>query len=106
VILYLVGAYCPWRAVALAACMAMGLAVSGLWPTTLGVTADRFPHGGATMFALLAALGNLGGTVTMPIGAIAERAGLHAAIASVAICPAILLGILLWLRGAAHKAAA
>jgi len=103
VVLYLVGAYCPWRAAALAACVVMGLAVSGLWPTMLGMTADRFPHGGATMFALLAALGNLGGTINMAIGAVAERAGLHAAIASVAICPAILMGVLLWLRGTALR---
>ncbi|MDP6381467.1 MAG: MFS transporter, partial [Phycisphaerae bacterium] len=46
--------------VALSACIAIGLAGSCLWPTTLGVIGDRFPHGGASMFALLSASGNAG----------------------------------------------
>ena len=96
-VLYLVSAYCPWRAVALAACVMIGLAISGLWPTMLGATADRFPHGGATMFGMLAAFGNAGGTINMAIGSIAQRADLHTAIASVAICPAAMMIILVWL---------
>jgi fucose permease len=96
-VLYVAGAYCPWPPIALAACVMMGLSVSALWPTTLGVTADRFPHGGATMFALLAAFGNMGGTINLAIGSIGQHRGLHAAIACVAICPLMMIGILLWL---------
>lgn len=95
--LYLAGALCPIRAVALASCVMLGLAVSCMWPTTLGLTADRFPHGGATMFALLAAFGNAGGAMNMVIGSIADRSGLHAAIAAVAICPAVMVGLLIYL---------
>ncbi len=95
--LYLLGAYCPVRPVALAACVMTGLAVSALWPTTLGVTADRFPLGGATMFALLAAFGNMGGTINLAIGSIAQHKGLHAAIACVAICPVAMIVILVCL---------
>src|SRR6266704_4161346 len=65
VVLFLLACFAPWPAVALAASVAVGLAGSCLWPTTLGVAADRFPRGGATMFGLLAAFGNLGG-ILMP----------------------------------------
>jgi MFS family permease len=65
----LLACFAPWPAVALAASVAVGLAGSCLWPTTLGVAADRFPQGGATMFGLLAAFGNLGGN----LNAVASR---------------------------------
>ena len=65
VVLFLLACFAPWPAVALAASVAVGLAGSCLWPTTLGVAADRFPGGGASMFGLLAAFGNLGG-ILMP----------------------------------------
>src|SRR6266852_4087418 len=61
VVLFLLACFAPWPAVALAASVAVGLAGSCLWPTTLGVAADRFPVGGASMFGLLAAFGKLGG---------------------------------------------
>lgn len=96
-ILYLVAAYSPYRAVSLAAGVAIGLAVAVLWPTMLGITADRFPYGGAMMFGILAAAGNFGGVINFPIGSIGEHWGLRAAMASVAICPAIMIGILAWL---------
>ncbi len=62
-----------------------------MWPTTLGLTADRFPHGGATMFALLAAFGNAGGTMNMVIGSVADWTNLHVALAMMAVCPMIML---------------
>ena len=58
VVLFLLACFAPWPAVALAASVAVGLTGSCLWPTTLGVAADRFPRGGASMFGLLAAFGN------------------------------------------------
>ena len=67
-VLFLFACFAPWPTVALAASVAVGLAGSCLWPTTLGVAADRFPRGGATMFALLAAFGNLGGILTPWLG--------------------------------------
>ena len=83
------------RAVALGACVAAGLAGSSLWPSMLGASADRFPQGGATMFALLAALGNAGG-VFMPwaIGVAADRWTLRAGLAMSAVCP-LLMALLL-----------
>jgi fucose permease len=65
VVLFLLACFAFWPVVALTASVAVGLAGSCLWPSTLGVAADRFPRGGATMFGLLAAFGNLGG-ILMP----------------------------------------
>lgn len=94
-VLYLVGAFCPIPAIALAGCVMLGLAVSCLWPTTLGITADRFPHGGATMFALLAAFGNAGGWANMVIGSVADQSSLRVALGSMAICPLLMAGLLM-----------
>jgi len=99
-VLLVVGCFFPVAAVALAACVAVGLTGSCLWPTMLGVTADRFPNGGATMFALLAAAGNAG-CFAMPwvIGVTAARTGrLDLGLSSAALCPVLMIGCLLWLK--------
>jgi len=61
--------------------------------------AERYPHGGATMFALLGALGNFGG-IFMPwlVGMIADNWGLRWGLASATFCPLIMLLILEWMR--------
>ena len=58
---------------ALAASILLGFACGPLWPTNLALTADSFPHGGASSFALLAGAGNFG-CLAMPwiIGMVAE----------------------------------
>jgi fucose permease len=83
VVLFLLACFAPWPAVALAASIALGLAGSCLWPTTLGVAADRFPQGGATMFGLLAAFGNLGG-ILMPwlVGVTSDWSSLRVGLAT------------------------
>ncbi len=97
--LYLIGCYCPVSPIALAACVTVGLASSCLWPTTLGITADRIPHGGATMFALLAASGNIGCFVTpWIIGMVAERSQLNHGLSAVALCPLLMAVVLLGMR--------
>ena len=97
IVLFLTASFAPWPPVALAACIGAGLAGSCLWPSTLAVAADRFPHGGASMFAVLAALGNFGG-ICMPwlIGFIADHAGLPIGLATA--CPALMILALLGLR--------
>ncbi len=84
---------------AVAACILVGLTGSCLWPTTLAVAADRYPHGGATMFALLGALGNFGG-IFMPwqVGVLADRWGLRWGLASATFCPLIMILTLQWMR--------
>jgi fucose permease len=99
VVAFLAGAFLPHPALALTACILAGFTGSCLWPTTLAVTADHYPGGGASMFGLLAAMGNAGG-IFMPwlVGGIADRADLHWGLAVSAIAPALMLPLLLWMK--------
>ena len=99
VVLFLLACFAPWPIVALAASVAVGLAGSCLWPTTLGVAADRFPRGGASMFGLLAAFGNLGG-ILMPwlVGVTADRSSLRLGLATSTACPLLMAFVLLWMQ--------
>ena len=99
VVLFLLACFAPWPAVALAASVAVGLAGSCLWPTTLGVAADRFPVGGASMFGLLAAFGNLGG-ILMPwlVGVTADWSSLRLGLATSTACPLLMAFVLLWMQ--------
>ena len=96
--LYLVASFAPWRPVALVACIAMGLAISCLWPSMLAAAADRFPTGGASMFALLAALGN-GGGIVMPwlVGAVAAGTSMSWGMATGTVPALLLVGLLVWM---------
>ncbi|MEA4889401.1 MAG: MFS transporter [Clostridiaceae bacterium] len=60
VICYLVVALSPVPAFGLIACALSGLAVSLLWPGTLVMAAAHFPLAGASLFAVLAAGGDIG----------------------------------------------
>jgi len=99
VVLFLLACFAPWPAVALAASVAVGLAGSCLWPTTLGVAADRFPGGGASMFGLLAAFGNLGG-ILMPwlVGVTGDWSSLRLGLATSTACPLLMAFVLLWMQ--------
>jgi fucose permease len=99
VVLFLLACFAPWPALALAASIAVGLAGSCLWPTTLGVAADRFPQGGATMFGLLAAFGNLGG-ILMPwlVGVTSDWSSLRLGLATSTACPLLMAFVLLWMQ--------
>ncbi len=106
VVLFLFGSFFPVPSLALAACIAAGFTGSCLWPTTLAITADRYPSGGASMFAALAALGNAGG-IFMPwvVGWIADRADLHWGLAVSAVAPLVMLPLVLRLRRSKPPAA-
>jgi fucose permease len=99
VALFVVGCFAPWPAVALAACMAAGVTGSSLWPSTLGITADHYPRGGASMFGLLAAFGNFG-CVFMPwmVGMIADWTGLRIGLSTATLCPLLMVFLLAWMR--------
>ena len=48
-----------------------GVGIAYFWPTMLGVTAERFPKGGALLLGLMGAIGNLSISQTLPqMGAI------------------------------------
>ncbi len=95
----------PW--ISLSAAVLSGFTGSCLWPSTLGVAADRYPQSGASMFALLSALGNFGGII-MPwgVGVIADKSSIALGIAFSALCPLFMLGSLRAMRSDERAAAA
>lgn len=100
VVLFMIGSFFPIPFVALIACILVGFTGSCLWPTMLAVTADRYPDGGATMYGALGALGNMGG-IFMPwiVGWVADWHNLHWGLAISALAPALMLPMVLGLRG-------
>lgn len=60
---YITVALCDIKLISLLACGICGIAVSLLWPGTLVVTAEKYPLAGAWMFAILAAGGDIGGSI-------------------------------------------
>jgi len=92
VVLFIIGSFSTSANLALAACIAVGLTGSCLWPSVLAIASDRYPAGGATMFALLAAMGNLGG-IFMPwvVGMIADQSNLRFGLATAALCPVLMI---------------
>jgi fucose permease len=97
-VLFPIASFLPNRGLAVAACILVGLTGSCLWPTTLAIAVDRYPHGGATMFALLGALGNFGG-IFMPwvVGVVADHWGLRWGLASATLCPLLMILALQWM---------
>lgn len=93
--LILAGCFLPYPPMALLACISLGLTVCCFWPTTLAMASDRFPRGGAFMFGVLAAGGNTG-CMIMPwvVGAVAERTSLSWGLASMTVCPLIMVAVL------------
>jgi len=63
VVCYLVAALSPSPMVSLAACVLCGLGSGLLWPGSVVNAANHFPLAGASLFALLAAGGNVGSAV-------------------------------------------
>ncbi len=65
----------------------------------VGVAADRFPSGGASMFGMLGAFGNLG-CVVMPwvVGLVADLTNMRWGLSTATLCPLLMGFILLKLR--------
>lgn len=85
-----------WPRLALTACILAGLAGSCLWPSLLGVTAERYPRGGASMFGMLSGFGN-SGDILMPwlVGVIADRSTLAHGLITSAVAPFLMALLLL-----------
>lgn len=62
-ICYIVAVFSPNHIVSLIACAISGIGVALLWPGTLSLAAKRFPLAGSWMFAILAAAGDIGGSI-------------------------------------------
>lgn len=104
---FILGATLNNPMLALMACILVGFGCSALWPTQLGVTADRFPAGGPSMFALLAAVGNLGNIATpWAEGIIAERWDLSTALLVASAIPFTVGVLAVGIRAADQKIAA
>lgn len=96
---FLTGAFVPVAPVALLACVLVGFGCSVLWPTCLAIAADTFSHGGASLFAAMAAAGNAGCLLAPFLcGYIAESNGLHVALGVGATYPLLLVGLMVVTR--------
>ena len=85
VICYLVAAVSPVAIIGLIACALCGLCTSMLWPGNLVVASDRFASGGVVLYALMAAGGDLGGSIgAQLVGIIADEAAKNTALVSFA----------------------
>jgi hypothetical protein len=64
---------------AFAAATVFGVGIAYFWPTMLGVTAERFPKGGALLLGLMGSFGNLAISQALPqMGAIYDSYTVHA----------------------------
>lgn len=82
------------------ACLnALALGVSCFFPTLVSYAANRFPDGGATMFAVLTMVAVVGAfTGPLCIGIVADAFGLETAMALLALAPLACLGFMLAVR--------
>ena len=93
---YIIASQASTPMIAFSACILVGLMASILWPTTLGMTADRIPQGGATMFSFMAGVGNVGCIIApWGEGIIADTYGLRTAIGLGALSPFLLILIVI-----------
>ncbi|MGL5544581.1 MAG: MFS transporter [Cetobacterium sp.] len=98
---YIILAFSTIKILSLGAIAVGGLSVSLLWPGTLVLTSEKFPLAGASMFAIMAAGGDLGAAVgPWVIGSVAElsKFGLRGGILLGSIFPIGTLLCLLWIR--------
>lgn len=116
---YLTIALCPFSSIEIVACGLCGIAVALMWPGTLVLTAGKFPLAGASMFAIMAAGGDIGASVgpwflsviTERVaasegllsffaftGLTAEQLALRAGVLVCVVFPIVCLGGVLWMR--------
>ncbi len=84
IVCYLTVSLVMWPPLALAACALTGIAVSLLWPGSLSLASRRFPLAGVSMFAIMAAGGDIGAAAGPTIiGFLADRLPLIPAFRSI-----------------------
>jgi fucose permease len=91
-VLILFAGLTPSPVLSLGALILSGVAMGCLWPSTLGLAADRFPWAGASMFGVLSAVGNVGG-ILMPwaVGVVGDASRIGVGIGATAVCPFLVL---------------
>lgn len=86
--------------ISLIACAVTGFSVSIMWPGTISIAAARFEKGGALLFGLLAAFGDIGCSLGPWIFAVtSQKYGMHLGFLSGAVFPfTIVIFCLLFIR--------
>ncbi|MEV4613118.1 MFS transporter [Kitasatospora sp. NPDC049258] len=87
--------------VAYGAAAVFALGIGRLWPTMLGVVAERFPEGGSFVLALMGSGGMLATALTVPwMGGLIDGRGAASTFATVSMLPAVcvLVFTAVWLR--------
>lgn len=81
-------------AMTLAASALFAIGVAFLWPTMLGITAERFPRGGGFLLALMGGVGMLSNSFAVPlIGRVYDQSGPAAALRTVTALPVIVCAV-------------
>lgn len=95
---YIIIALSPSAMVSLIFCAICGFSVSVMWPGTLSMSAAHFVTGGALMFGLLAAFGDLGCSAGPWVtGIIADKFGLNKGFLLSAIFPLFMIFVIIYL---------
>lgn len=88
-------------AATLAASAVFAAGITFLWPTMLGITAERFPRGGGFLLALMGGIGMLSDSFAVPlVGKVYDQAGPAAALRTVSVLPLLVCIIfaMIWMR--------
>lgn len=92
VICYMGIALSSSAALAMLFCALCGFSVGIMWPATISMAAEKFPSGGAAVFGLLAAAGDIGCSAgPFVAGVFADAGGLKAGFLAAAVFPAVML---------------
>ena len=99
IVFYLLASLAADPGVSWMSCVVIGFGVSCLWPGILSLTSERFPRAGASVYAVLSAVANVGGMLTpWGIGLGGDVFGLRPAMAMVGFFPLLMIVLLLVLR--------
>ena len=99
ILCYLVAGLSPSPALSLVACVLTGFCTSMLWPGTLILMEEKFPAIGVAAYALMAAGGDLGGSVApQMLGAFADTIGLKEGLLIAAAFPTLGLLLLFYMK--------
>ena len=96
---YLVAGLSPFPVVSMVACVLTGFCTSMLWPGTLIMMEEKFPNPGMAAYALMAAGGDLGGSVAPQLlGVVSDAAGMETAMTMGTVFPAIGVFVIIFIK--------